>query len=411
MKKKTILYIGGFELPDKNAAAQRVLSNAKIFKELGFNVVFVGIDKTLPQNTHIKDTQLNIYGFNAWAIPYPNSKKTWLNNITSNKHIEYIVDQHYSDNLYAVICYNYPFVAQYKVKNMCSKRDAFYIADATEWYGSSGGSLLFNTIKWLDTTLRMRFVHLLADGIITTSKYLSNFYNAKNCITVELPTLCDVDSLDNHIVSIQDNSSTIKMMYAGSAFNLERVDTDRSNIKDRLDKIILLLDKVYNQKNNFTLDIYGLTQENYLTVFPEHKKILEKLSNNIAFHGRKPHLEIIENIKRSDFTIFLREIDRVIEAGFPSKFSESISCGTPVVANMISNIEDYVSEGNNCCIISLNDYEKQVERMVKILSFNKSEIRKMKHYCLENKIFDYKQYIDSVKQFLLLLEGNANENK
>ena len=31
MKKRTILYVGGFELPDKNAAAQRVLSVAKIF--------------------------------------------------------------------------------------------------------------------------------------------------------------------------------------------------------------------------------------------------------------------------------------------------------------------------------------------------------------------------------------------
>ena len=30
MEKGTILYIGGFELPDKNAAAHRVLSNGKI---------------------------------------------------------------------------------------------------------------------------------------------------------------------------------------------------------------------------------------------------------------------------------------------------------------------------------------------------------------------------------------------
>lgn len=40
MHKGTILYVGGFELPDKNAAAHRVLSNAKIFRELGYNVFF-----------------------------------------------------------------------------------------------------------------------------------------------------------------------------------------------------------------------------------------------------------------------------------------------------------------------------------------------------------------------------------
>ncbi len=402
--KKTIIYVGGFELPDKNAAAQRVLANAKIFRELGFNVVLVGVDKSLSQDSHIEDTKSSVSNFDSWAIPYPNGKKQWLKFITSNKHIEYIIDNYYHDDLYGVVCYNYPFVAQYKIKNMCSRKNSFYIPDATEWYESSGGGILFNTVKWLDTNLRMRFVHPQADGIITTSKYLSDFYNRKNCITVELPTLYDVDSLRQQIPETEKDTNFIKLMYAGSAFNLERVDKNRSNIKDRLDKIILLLDKVYKNKTNFVLSIYGLTKENYLSVFPEHNIILQKLSNNIIFHGRKPHSEIIQNIKESDFTIFLREIDRVIEAGFPSKFSESISCGTPVISNIISNIKRYVEEGNNCYIVDLNNDEKQVEKMVKILSLNEDEITKMKNYCLENKIFDYKEYVSPVKQFLLKLE-------
>ena len=45
----TILYVGGFELPDKNAAAHRVLNNAKIFRELGFHVIFCGIDQNIEQ--------------------------------------------------------------------------------------------------------------------------------------------------------------------------------------------------------------------------------------------------------------------------------------------------------------------------------------------------------------------------
>lgn len=45
--KGTIIYVGGFELPDKNAAAQRVLSIAKILRELGYDVIFLGVDKTL----------------------------------------------------------------------------------------------------------------------------------------------------------------------------------------------------------------------------------------------------------------------------------------------------------------------------------------------------------------------------
>ena len=55
--EKTILYIGGFELPDKNAAAHRVLSNAKLFKLLGYNTVFIGTDKSGKKNNSIFDSK------------------------------------------------------------------------------------------------------------------------------------------------------------------------------------------------------------------------------------------------------------------------------------------------------------------------------------------------------------------
>lgn len=64
MKKRTILYVGGFELPDRNA--QRVLSVAKIFKSIGYNVIFLGIDKI-----SVEETKKEYFGFESWAIPYP----------------------------------------------------------------------------------------------------------------------------------------------------------------------------------------------------------------------------------------------------------------------------------------------------------------------------------------------------
>ena len=42
MRQGTVIYAGNFELPDKNAAAHRVVNNAKLFKELGFDTVFLG---------------------------------------------------------------------------------------------------------------------------------------------------------------------------------------------------------------------------------------------------------------------------------------------------------------------------------------------------------------------------------
>jgi len=409
MLKKTIIYTGGFELPDKNAAAQRVLSNAKIFRDLGFNVVLVGIDKSLPSHTHIKETRSLVQGFETWAVPYPSGKKSWFKYITTSKPLEYIVAKFYNNDLYGVICYNYPAIAQLRIRSFCQQKDALFIPDATEWYESSGGGVIFNIIKWLDTSLRMRYVHPKADGIITTSQYLTDFYRKRKCITVELPTLYDVSNL-TYTAMENDRTDTIKLMYAGSAFNLDRIDKNRSNIKDRLDKIILMLHKVHQKRSNFVLDIFGLTRENYLSVFPEHTDILDELSNVITFHGRQPHTEIIKQIQKSDFTIFLRNIERVIEAGFPSKFSESISYGTPVICNMISNIQPYVKEGENCFILELDDLQAQVEKLLQILTLTADERKQLKSYCANHHVFDYKKYTDSVKQFLQKI-GTQNEDK
>ena len=395
-KKQTIIYVGGFELPDKNAAAQRVLSNAKIFRALGFNVLLIGIDKALYRDTNIESTKKVIDGFESYAIPYPKDKKSWFIHIISAKYLTHFVNA--KNDIYAVVCYNYPAVAMLNIKSMCKSKGIICLSDATEWYESSGGGLVFNFIKWLDTYMRMHYVHYKVDGIITVSKFLTDFYSQQNCNIVQLPTLYDVEQLEYY--SHKKDIDRMYFMYAGSAFNLNRVTKDRSNIKDRLDIIILTFYKVYKINPRFILNIYGLTKENYLAVFSEHKDILFELENHIKFHGRCPHTQIIESIQKSDFTIFIRNIERVIEAGFPSKFSESISYGTPVVSNLISNIEPYIEEGKNSFIISLDNEQKRINKIISILDLDMDQILEMKNYCKEHKIFDYREYLESVKIFL-----------
>ena len=66
-----VLYMGGFEMPDKNAAAQRVLSVAKVFRLLGYEVVFYGITKG-------NDFEGEVEGFKYEAREYPQSTSEWV---------------------------------------------------------------------------------------------------------------------------------------------------------------------------------------------------------------------------------------------------------------------------------------------------------------------------------------------
>ena len=51
---KIALYIGNFCFPDCNAAGKRVYANGKILKELGYKVVFVGVNKSIESISSLK---------------------------------------------------------------------------------------------------------------------------------------------------------------------------------------------------------------------------------------------------------------------------------------------------------------------------------------------------------------------
>ncbi len=71
------------------------------------------------------------------------------------------------------------------------------------------------------------------------------------------------------------------------------------------------------------------------------------LGELIDWKGRIPHNEALDLLKKSDYSIFLRDTNLVTTAGFPTKFVEALSCGIPVLTNRNSNLADYLIEGKN----------------------------------------------------------------
>jgi len=396
--KDTIIYIGGFELPDKNAAAQRVLGVAKIIRELGYNVVLVGVDRGTGNVENILDTRGACDGFETWSIQYPKSTSAWLNYITSVNQIDSLLEKEYQNRVFSMICYNYPAIGQYKIRRLAYKHKALAIADVTEWYSASGKRVAHKIIKWLDTLLRMQLVNFMMDGLITTSSYLSYVYRKK--VIVELPTLYDKRKLQEKTVPSSIEMTFIpRLIYAGSPFDVKEAERDRGAVKERLDLIIQSLYEMYTDKINFQLDIFGLSREDYLRVYPEHRDKLDTMQNIVEFQGRVPHELIIERIAESDFSIFLRDVTRVTKAGFPSKFSESITVGTPVITNLMSNIKLYAVEGKNCFFVDIDNANSLNKSMKFILQLSRKDISGAKNFCKNSNMFDYRSFAIDVDNF------------
>lgn len=392
MSKGTIIYIGGFELPDRNAAAHRVLANGKILRELGYDVVFVGVDSARSVGTEF--LRHDYFGFECWSVPYPVGIGAWMKYILGLSAVLKFLQNYRSAKVVGVICYNYPAVAQGRIMLLCRRADMKMIADATEWYDASAGSLIHRVVKFLDTSLRMYVVHRLADGVITTSKFLTAFYGRRGKVTVELPTLFDCD---NFQLPLPRESILRKhFIYVGSPFDVGRVNKTRSNLKERLDVCIEVFYQLYLAGGDFSFEIYGVDVDEYLRVFPEHSLILQEMAPCMTFKGRQPNQLVLKRIAVCDFSIFFRDETRVTLAGFPSKLAESISCGTPVISNKMVSLENHAqAEG-----LFLATRGEEFSLIKQVMTFTPAEINAIKQRTYHSRAFDYRNYVDKVFAFM-----------
>ncbi|MDM1376763.1 glycosyltransferase [Myroides marinus] len=378
---KKVLYIGGFELPDKNAAAHRVIGVSNVLKLLGYTVTLLGVTKNKHDSNIFEFKYINeLFKYNE--IDYPNSFYSWIKYLGGSKHIFKVIENEKPD---IIILYNYPALAMFRILKYCKRKNIKVIADTTEWYEGLG-NLVKKNIKKIDVYFRMKVLNHSCDGQIVISQYLFDYYKDNRKAIVEIPPLFDVENekFYNDLSSYKLEEGFINLIYSGSP---------GAGNKDRLDLII----KSVVKYPKIRLKIIGITEQQYKSIFKDNS-----ISNNVIFLGRIEHVKALELIKESDFTIFLREKNLPNTAGFPTKFAESISVGTPVLTNSSSNLYDYFKLNIGIEIENMNP--EAIDKVLEeILKLTKLELKNRKEECLNFKLFDFRNYTNSIENFFNLI--------
>ncbi len=366
INKDTILYIGGFQLPDKNAAALRVMANAKALRDLGYSVVFINalLETDRPAMHEVFYEEFKCIEFKR------GKQMEYL--LSSRKIVSFI----HKENAKIVIAYNYPSIALNRLRKYCQNHNIRCIADVTEWYVPTG-NLVFRMIKGFDTEFRMRYVHKKMDAVIAISEYIYQYYNGE-VDTVKIPPLVDIFEIKwKREEKVSKRHDAIRIIYAGSP----------SVQKERLDDIVNAVETCTTDIS-IRLDVIGLTQRQFETMYDCSYK-----GKRVKFYGRISNTEVINMIHHADWTVILRDNNKVVKAGFPTKVAESISCGTPVIANRFSNLEEYLNENNSILLDDINDFENAVKYL-------------NKRTCIVDRtIFDYRGYKDTINEIIAYKGG------
>jgi glycosyltransferase involved in cell wall biosynthesis len=310
-----------------------------------------------------------------------------------------------TDNVSIIIIYGALFTEKenFKLINWCHARSIKVVYDQVDWLDLNWHNPLRGIIRYRNQHLMDRKVIPACDGVICISNYLSEYHRNKGMTTVVIPPLSLEVSKPEQLN--RDQNDTIQLVYAGTTSDINR---PTSQWKDRIDLMLKKLADVSDDKSlkPFQIDIFGMTMDQYIGMFPNKEKeagrqVLKQLGERVCFHGLVPNSEATEGIRKADFTVLIRDKKRSTMAGFPTKVSESISCGTPVLCNDTSDIKTYVVPELTGLVM-----DDVAEMFRKALSMNEKQIVRMKNACSDNPFY-YEKYCRRMSMFMGLIQKNG----
>lgn len=378
MTKGTIIYWGGFELPDKNAAAHRVVSNGKILKSLDYQLVYLGT-ATVKEQEYFNGIREAACGEHIYEEAHPLTMKQWARWFCSIANLREVVSKYTDVNM--IIVYNVPFIILKRVKATFGKQGIKIVYDCTEWSGETKGSLPKRILKKIDERFVRKGIGKASDGLIVISKLMEKAY-VKNPNLLRLPPLVDLNAPIWH-QSREKQSAGFEFCFAGVP----------GGNKESLDKVVEAFCQL--EDDSAILRIIGPTKEDVIDLNPEIKELIEKNERKIIFTGRLSHQDTIKYVLGCDCYIFIRPSNLRNNAGFPTKFAESFTCGGRIITTDVSDVGSYLKEAGRGRILETVDAELIKNAMEKEMQ-NKTAIEQKQLATA----FHYESYTEACRNWI-----------
>ena len=373
--------------PCEDAGAIRQHATAKILEELGYSVIVLGYGTTT-------NGKVKVYEGIEYISFRPKS---------NNKFVRAICRATASDRMMSFLkrnCKNADIIlvadvfanTVQKLNKLYNCKNTLLIHDSVEWFSpeqfaKGEKSFAYKTRNEINTKL-------VKEGwrVIAISSYLEEHFSKQCDKSVRIPVIMDMNSIKYNL-NVGEISEKIKFAYVGSPGK-----------KDYLKNIIEgfeLLSKNLLERAEF--HIVGVTEEQLVSMCGVEKGSISNLKGVLFAHGRLPHDKAIEFVMNADYTVLLRdETLRYAKAGFPTKVVESLSCGTPIVCNLSSDLGLYLTDGENAYISDNHLPEGlkfALEKAINTSDVHRKEMRVNARETAE-KYFDYKKYIDVFSEFV-----------
>lgn len=380
--KYNALFIISSSFPYGEAFSSRARNMIKLFNECGYKVFVIAPDTQKSTDC----IELESFDYETHYVHDPKNFLSLSGIGTAKPYIKAIekLSKYVKFNL--IVSSAMVHVTDYLYK-WSRENHVPYIMEQCEWYDAStfkGGK--FNPY-YREHIRLIEKKNKRVDGIIAISKLFEEHYTDMGVKTVRVPTILDIKntSFREHV----NESEKIHIIFAGSL----------GKGKEKLANIFNALKQVNKDTIKIVLDIYGANENQVLENIKNDFKLLSEIKEFVYIHGRIPQCEIPNKVKEADFTIFIRPNRKSSNAGFPTKFAESLAVGTPVITNLTGDIGLYLRDGENGLAVS-DDSEDQLKNTFnKIIEMKAEDLSKMRKIARKTaeQYFDFREYINIIE--------------
>ncbi len=212
----------------------------------------------------------------------------------------------------------------------------------------------------------------LSDVNIALNQQSFNFINnisKKNNQNYLLPNFIDDNVFDEPSVKIPKNKNKIRAIYVGGityqkgVYEIVKIAPSFQNI------VFVLIGSIAD-------DFYPLLKK-----LPKNVHILKPMSNN----------KILEELKKSDFFIFLSHTE-----GFPNAVLEAMASRMPIIATNVGSVPEMIDDGKSGFTCHPKNIDKIKEAIDKLVLYNNFELLGNYNFMKAKKCYSYSVVINKL---------------
>ncbi len=381
--KKVLILVNSY-FPAGVAISSRMLNFCRLFRDAGYKVHVITAHS---QGNEIAGKVYEIEGFTYEVVS--NKQVKSLDTFIGTRGYLKRVRQYLNNNSQDIVFMTSSAEFFRRLVKIIKNKKSKIIVEQCEWLDLSNYKFGKLDLRFINAEYFRRKGVKKIDGVIAISRFLNSYFTSNGVNSLRIPTILDV--VNTAYAEKLSQTKLIHVVFAGSL----------GGSKELMKPIIEALAKNERFRSSIIFDIYGPSEKQLLTNIGDNNELLKMAGKSVVIHGRIPQEQIPEVYSNSDYLMFVRPQRKSSDAGFPTKFAESMAVGTPVITNNTGDIGLYLKNGINGFMLKNNTTEAVCECFDTIISLDREDytiMRKEARRTAEES-FDYRVYVDIIRKF------------